>query len=343
MISFRYALGLFIATFTLAGCEGFRAQKLTSTQLSSESAANIQPAAIDNFDVVIVGPSTLYTGDTPRFTANVLFGSSLRYNFRWTLNGSLIGSNQTVTLPELTIEMNQQILRVEASSGSDRKTAEVRLSIQKRRLTNLEIFSRTEYIVSLYRTVLGREPSQEEVTAWQYFNLYEGDITCSQMATNFLQSPEFVEKNRLLDSTTFLRRLYLILMRREADAQGLESWGNWLRTGVFSRQAVAEAFLKSAEFDGNCKLVYGFKGAGKYRFITLLDSPIDSDLLQMRLQFITLLYQRTLGREPDPSGISSWQAYVSNLGGAQCAQTALGFLRSPEFVARLQTLSVEAM
>jgi hypothetical protein len=97
-------------------------------------------------------------------------------------------------------------------------------------------------------------------------------------------------------------RLYLAAFRRVPDAPGLDNWVSYARAGN-SLQSAADAFVASTEF----QLTYGSLDDGQY---------------------VTLLYENVLGREPDPTGLANW---VDQLGaGATRGQVLIGFSESKE-------------
>jgi hypothetical protein len=79
-------------------------------------------------------------------------------------------------------------------------------------------------------------------------------------------------------------RLYQASFDRTPDAAGLEFWVKQLDCGAFSLKEVASHFLKSAEFES----AYG-------KNEKLSDT-----------QFVDLLYQNVLDRQPDPEGYAFW-------------------------------------
>jgi hypothetical protein len=102
-------------------------------------------------------------------------------------------------------------------------------------------------------------------------------------------------------------RLYQAAFNRLPDVTGLDFWMASLNAGV-SLSSVAGQFISSAEFQA----LYG---------------ATDST------QFITLIYQNVLGREPDAAGLAYW---VSTLdAGAAKADVLVGFSESAENKARV--------
>jgi hypothetical protein len=114
--------------------------------------------------------------------------------------------------------------------------------------------------------------------------------------------------NTLLDSTEFsqfvgpVSRLYMAAFHRVPDAGGLDNWVAYVRGGN-PLQSAADAFVASQEF----QLTYG--------------SVNDT-------QYVTLLYENVLGREPDPAGLADWVAHLG--ANSTRGQVLIGFSESPE-------------
>ena len=126
--------------------------------------------------------------------------------------------------------------------------------------------------------------------------LTAGTITHASLVNTLLTSTEF---------NTFVApvsRLYMAAFRRVPDAGGLDNWVAYVRAGN-PLQSAADAFAASSEFE----LTYGS-----------LDDT----------QYVTLLYENVLGREPDPAGLHDW---VVQLGaGMTRGQVLVGFSESQE-------------
>jgi hypothetical protein len=117
--------------------------------------------------------------------------------------------------------------------------------------------------------------------------------------------------NTLFTSTEFntfvgpVSRLYMAAFHRVPDVGGLDNWVNYVRAGN-PLQSAADQFVASPEF----QLTYG----------SLNDT-----------QYVTLLYENVLGREPDSAGLQDW---VNRLGtGYTRGQVLIGFSESPEGIA----------
>ncbi|MEM1235982.1 MAG: DUF4214 domain-containing protein [Pseudomonadota bacterium] len=101
-------------------------------------------------------------------------------------------------------------------------------------------------------------------------------------------------------------RLYLATLGRDPDYGGQFAWTNLLFTGSASLQAIADGFVQSTEF----QLQYG--------------GSTDTE-------FVTLLYNNVLGREPDQAGLDAWLVLLGD-GTLGRNEVVLGFSESPEFI-----------
>lgn len=99
-------------------------------------------------------------------------------------------------------------------------------------------------------------------------------------------------------------RLYLAYFDRLPDSAGLQFWTDARRRGV-SLASVSDGFASSQEFRNR----YG-----------AVSNP----------DFVTGLYQRLLGRSPDPGGLAFWVGLLN--GGTPKGRVVLGFSEAPEYV-----------
>lgn len=109
-------------------------------------------------------------------------------------------------------------------------------------------------------------------------------------------------------------RLYDTVFDRAPDDAGLTFWTNALRVGV-GLDDVAELFVASPEFRDR----YGDTGAG---------------------EFVNLLYQNVLDREPDPEGQAFWTFNLQS-GVLERDDVVLAFSESPEHVAKVGPVSTD--
>ena len=172
-----------------------------------------------------------------------------------------------------------------------------------------------DFVGLLYLNVLGRAPSQEELTAW--LDLMAAGRTREEVVLGFSQSPEFIinsDTAALRFSTPVLAqdfaddvyRLYGATLGRTPDAAGLAGWADSLAKGR-SLAEVATGFIQSQEFQTR----YGAADT---------------------TQFVTLLYQNVLGRAPDTAGLQGWTDQLNN-NALSREQVVLGFSQSAEYIA----------
>jgi Ca2+-binding RTX toxin-like protein len=108
------------------------------------------------------------------------------------------------------------------------------------------------------------------------------------------------------DTAGQVYRVYEATLGRAPDQEGLTNWVTQLNAGA-SLQSVVDGFVNSQEFLNK----YGASLSNA--------------------QFVTLLYENVLHREPDPSGLNNWVGYLTT-GAMTRAQVVTGFSESPEDV-----------
>lgn len=104
--------------------------------------------------------------------------------------------------------------------------------------------------------------------------------------------------------SALVARMYLAALGREADADGHKVWTNRMIKGM-QPETLAENFMDSPEFDQR----YGATGPS---------------------EFVTLLYQNALGREPDAKGLAIWINQLDS-GAMTRAEVLFHFADSREF------------
>lgn len=108
--------------------------------------------------------------------------------------------------------------------------------------------------------------------------------------------------SRALDGQ--IKRVYLAHLRRDPDNAGFTFWLNQRANGL-SLLAMINEFQSSAEF----VRIYGSLN---------------------NTQFVTLIYNNVLGRNPDSAGLAHWKGLLD--GGTSRAEVTEGFIESTEFV-----------
>ena len=152
-------------------------------------------------------------------------------------------------------------------------------------------------MTSLYQDLLDRSPDPGGLA--YYVNLIDtGLLTRSQAAAQFFTSPEFT------NGGLYVIKLYSSILKRDPDFGGWKYWFDVTHSGL-PATTVLNSFLTSPEF----QQLYG--------------TVSDAD-------FINLVYQNVLGRQPDAGGYAYWFGYL-NAGSLSRATVMDSFVRSPEY------------
>jgi len=166
--------------------------------------------------------------------------------------------------------------------------------------------SDSAYVQAVFQGFLCRDADAGALNSFTA-GLAAGTVTHGSLVDTVLSSAEF---NTYVGPVS---RLYLAAFHRVPDQPGLINWVNYMRAGN-TLESVADAFVASQEF----QLTYG----------TLDDT-----------QYVTLLYENVLGRQPDPTGLADWTGQLAGV--TTRGQVLIGFSQSPEaislFVPTLRT------
>jgi hypothetical protein len=144
----------------------------------------------------------------------------------------------------------------------------------------------------LYLEVLNREP---DLGGWKHWTdmITSGAASLGTVASGIFESPERLDP--------IIAQLYRDYLQREPDPMGLQTWRSiWQRDG--GPENVVAGIVSSPEF---------FRSSGG-----------------TNAGWVTELYRRLLGREPEPDGFSSWNTALDN--GLARPQVVLGFISSAE-------------
>ena len=174
-----------------------------------------------------------------------------------------------------------------------------------------------EYVTTAYRVFLNREPDSGGLNNW--VDVLDAGCTYDYILRGFIESKEFTEvceeygisrgghpvtsyRDRNIDITRFVSRLYINCLGRRFDEGGLEYWTQLLYTQERSAADVARGFFNSRE------------------------------LTSMRLsnkEFVKRAYIAILDRNAEPAGLNNW---VNALKHGMTRQAVInGFLNSKEF------------
>jgi hypothetical protein len=155
----------------------------------------------------------------------------------------------------------------------------------------------TEFVKQVYRDFLNREADPDGLTYW-VGQLESGAKTRPELVEGYLLSPEFGEK------IAPVVRLYFAYFRRIPDYDGLMYWVNRKTQGT-TLDEISDAFATSPEF----QQTYGSLS---------------------NAEFVTLVYQNVLGRDPEPDGLASWTNELDS-GNRNRGQVMAGFSESAEY------------
>ena len=151
-----------------------------------------------------------------------------------------------------------------------------------------------------YQTILNRTGSVDEVVGWT--NLVDNSgISLQQVLGSFVNSFE------ALNNVAPIVEMYQASLGRVPDQGGLAHWVGALESGAMTMAQIGLAIASSAE----SQAFYG--------------TAFDAD-------FITTLYEKILGREPEPGALDAWLAQKTN--GMTQAQMQEAFRSSQEASAR---------
>jgi len=198
-------------------------------------------------------------------------------------------------------------------------------------------------------------------TGWSFSN-WSVDLTGStnpatiSMNANRSVTALFTLGTPLNDTTEFVKQQYRDFLKREADAGGLQYWVNMIDTGGITEAEVIEEFVWSPEFGvriaplvrlyfayflripdyGGLQFWLGAYSSGEWSLGAISDYFASSPEFQQRYgslsnqEFVTLIYQNILGRDPDPGGFAFWVGEL-NLQNRTRGQVMIGFSESVEY------------
>ena len=167
-------------------------------------------------------------------------------------------------------------------------------------------------VFRVFQATLGRSPDSTGYGNWSE-RLDHGEMTLLEVIDGFVRSPEFQTSYGALGNAAFVRLLYQNVLDRDADANGLANWTARLDSGM-SRAEVVRGFSESAEFRENTN-----DAASAY--VAAEAAPFLDDVFR--------LYQATLGRSPDLTGLANWSGRLAE--DMDYTDVAAGFVGSPEF------------
>jgi hypothetical protein len=206
---------------------------------------------------------------------------------------------------------------VDIARSLGRTAAEVIANIVKEDAFDLNALNDEEFIASLYKYILRREPDAAGLASW--LKALDNYATRKAIIAGIVNSDEFARvcaslgidpgrfaSDEIVDNyrnvAQFVARLYRIALNRKPDLAGLTDWVRALVYGNSTAADIVNGFFHSPEFTGN--------GAS------------DED-------FIRMAYLAILGREPEAAGAKAWSDAIRN--GASRDKVIRGFIGSREF------------
>jgi hypothetical protein len=135
------------------------------------------------------------------------------------------------------------------------------------------------FVAQQYRDFLAREADADGLNYWTGA-VNSGATPRAQLAASYLESNEFQ------GTIAPVARLYFAYFQRVPDYAGLQYWIGRYKGGM-SLNAISQQFAASAEF------------VSKYGALN-------------NAQFVTLVYQNVLGRQPDASGLAFWTGQLDS-------------------------------
>ncbi|MBO6194130.1 MAG: DUF4214 domain-containing protein [Clostridiales bacterium] len=175
-----------------------------------------------------------------------------------------------------------------------------------------------QFLDRLYYIALGRTTDPDGRFNWFNHIIYDG-YTGADLVRGILFSPEFLNKN--CSNEEFVSILYQVILDRNADEGGMNTWTAALRDGQ-SRQSVIEGFLGSVEWSNLC-LIYGIPaGNNAEPSIAILPTGRSKS-------FVQWLHNDVFARMPGDDAVEIYASQLVNFD-ISCTQLAHDFFFSPE-------------
>ncbi len=177
--------------------------------------------------------------------------------------------------------------------------------------------SNEEYVEMLYRVFLDRQADPDGKAFW--IDLLNQGMSRDFVFRGFVESPEYTAicnsygiergyvtltqaRDKNMNMTKFVNRLYVHVLERRGEEDGLNDWCKALQTKKMTPEQVGEYFVLSNEFK---------------------QKNISDE------EYIKILYRTFLGREYDDEGMNTWLTLLRK--GTPRETVLKGFTRSPEF------------
>ncbi|MER2152059.1 MAG: DUF4214 domain-containing protein, partial [Candidatus Limivicinus sp.] len=177
------------------------------------------------------------------------------------------------------------------------------------------------FVKRMYEALLGRKADESGLSSWSDL-LKSGEASAAQIVRGFACSEEFILKHQT--NGAIVRALYIAMLGREPDPEGLDAWANVLAENS-PVETVINGLAGSAEFGAICDEYGILPGAVSVPAMT------PDSLKRNKIEaFVKRCYFVILGRFPDEEGLKGWSDALQNHE-AQAARIIEGFVCSEEF------------
>ena len=202
-----------------------------------------------------------------------------------------------------------------ASGTFNRDEKETTLTVADQNLIVEGLVS--SFVRRCYTLILGRNADEGGLNNWVN-QLESGQAKASQIISNFMFSPEYLDRKNPSDQTVEI--LYNTMLGRPSDAGGKAVWVERLNNGEDSN-AIINGFCGSQEFLGICD-EYGIEAG-----------TVGGQELTGIEGFVARCYSEALSRASDEGGLSYWCTILRNKEQTPI-QVAAGFIFSQEMDAQ---------
>lgn len=180
----------------------------------------------------------------------------------------------------------------------------------------------TDFLKASYRVLFNRTPVDSEISMWS--NQLRQNTEAVDVLIGLVLSPEFTNRN--LNDDDYISTIYKLLTGQTITPE-LATEYKGLITNGYSRKYVYSVIANSEATTEYINL-FGLI-PGTY----FSDDP--NDITRTKDEFVTLLYTKFLGRNPDRGGLDYWSGRVGvDLSGPQLAAQ---FFNSGEYLSRSTT------
>ncbi len=173
------------------------------------------------------------------------------------------------------------------------------------------------FVVRCYNLILEREPEEQGFNDWTE-RIRSGQCTGADILYGFLFSKEYKDKG--LPDETFITILYNVILDREPDEEGFETWTTMFRYN-FTERFILKGFTDSREFKDLCEKHNMLPGT--VELTDIIDKNYNVSL------YAAKLYNNILKRDPD---INGQKGKVNSLIANGARPVILSFFQSGEYI-----------